>query len=233
MQDAFEEKIDKLYARVRLSFVARQPHQAQRELLQRAYGDWEKTGVLPSDPRAAQGILVQYDLPRNADPVTAEEYRRLENALDYRRKVFCLDMDGLLVEDKACVPGMRDALARIRERHACVVTTAAPEAEAQSLLEHCGLGGMAVFGNLDDVRGKNYRPVAEHFGYAWPEKRLVAVSHSMQDIPADIRIPFLHLNAPTNMLAGALLAAAASIDGAQTPGFIQVDHQGYRELRQE
>lgn len=196
-----------------------------------AYGDWSKAGVLPRDARAVKCILTQYDLPRNANPVIAEEYSRLEKALDYQRRAFCLDMDGLLLENKECLPHIRDAIAQIRKRHACVVTTAAPECEAGELLENTGFGRLAVFGDLGAVNGKNYRPVSAHFGYAWPEKRLVAVSHSLQDTPADVRMPFLCLNVPPESLACALVAGAQALDGKLQREFKIIEHSAYREIR--
>ncbi|MEM4253923.1 MAG: hypothetical protein QXR48_00860 [Candidatus Woesearchaeota archaeon] len=109
--------------------------------------------------------------------------------------------------------------------------TAAPEQEAKSILKKHGLGDLTVFGDLGSIHGKNYRAVAEHFGYAWPENRLVAVSHSLEDIPADIRIPFFHLNAPASLLAGALLSSMATLDGNPTLGFALINHKDYCEIR--
>jgi len=217
MGDSLAENVDRLYASVRKSIVAHLSSAKQGEVLKKIYGPhWDSVGVLPqtTESEAIRKVLASFQLSENMHPLVLEEYRRLENALSYQRRVLCLDMDGLLIEHGLRMKEMAACAKKLRGQHAVVVSTAAPTHEAKEMLYNAGLSDVlpVVFGDLADRRGKKYAPVAQFFGYAHPEKRLVAVGHSAEDTPADIDIPFINLGGSQYQRVKALETSVAQLE---------------------
>ncbi|VVB80779.1 Uncharacterised protein [uncultured archaeon] len=219
---SLSEQVDELYEKIRIQVVKDMPSNERRDVLKQIYGPrWNRAGVLPRTGKSdvIQKVLQFYPLSDDMNPLLREEYRRLQNALAYQRKTFCLDMDGLLIEKHVPIDGMKEIIGQLKIRHAVVVTTAAPTAEAREMLGKAGYDDLLVFGDLKDARGKKYLPVASYFGYSRPEDRLVAVGHSTSDSPADISIPFIYLDVPQHQLASALKAGVASLEKKPYKGF--------------
>lgn len=224
-QRNLERAVDRMYAEIRKTLTQNlRPKRKQTQLLKTIYGpNWDSSGALPhlGASEAVQQVLATFSLSSGLNPLVIEEYRRLENALNYDRRTFCLDMDGLLIEDGKQIPGMKEYVEELKKRHAVVVSTAAPTEEAKEMLQDAGYNGTfpLVFGVLANARGKNYLPIARYFGYAHPQRRLVAVGHSTADTPADIAIPFLYLDVPQHKLARALEKGVARIERSPTESY--------------
>lgn len=212
-----EENIaDSLHAKARLALVTRLPIKERKKILKSIYGkDFEKveTFPLPESKQVISYILANWNPKKTDNPLVVEEYRRLERVLDYQRKTFCLDLEGLIIDKGQIIPGIEEAISKVRERHCVVISTAAPEQEAGDMLSKTKLKKILTFGNLGCSSGKNYGPIDNFFGYAHPEEHLVAIGHSFEDIPADIEIPFIYLDVEKDKLAQALLSGVDFIDG--------------------
>jgi len=220
---SLSEQVDELYEKIRIHIVKGMPSGERVKILNQIYGTgWNHAGVLPLTGKSSiiQRVLQSYPLSENMNPLLREEYRRLQNALDYQRKTFCLDMDGLLIEKKSPIVGMKEVIEELKAKHAIVVTTAAPTEEAKEMLSRIGYGDLLVFGDLKNTRGKNYLPIASYFGYSRPHDRLIAVGHSTSDAPADVSIPFIYLDVPQHELAFAFRAGVARLENRPYKGFI-------------
>ncbi len=211
--------IDSIIARTRICLVSHLSPKERESVLIKVYGEmWSSAGVFPGREASAviSDILAAFD-ERKADPLTIEEYRRLERALDYSRRVFCIDLDGLLVEGGHTVPGIIDAIRSTRPRHGIVVATAADNRYTREVLSKTGLANEVqfVFTSLASLQGKNYSPIARYFGYHSPQQHLVAVGHSFEDMPSDIDIPLLYLNVSKNKLAHAFRAGINIVEDSK------------------
>ena len=220
------DSFDELYAPIRAVFVQRFSRQERKLLLENVYGpQWASVEAYPKHDALPhiQRMLADFALPASSDGLLREEYRRLFHGAGEKYKLFCLDMDGLILEKGLPVPGIRDAIADVKQRHRVAVTTAVPTHEARFMLAQSKLSALLpnVYGDLAHRKGKKYEPVADDIGLPFPHRHLVAVSHGLEDIPADIDIPFMHLNAPLEQRARAFLEGVRVIETNTFEGAIQ------------
>jgi len=192
-----EEKFDKIYGILRAKMVQDLPQNQKEYILTAIYGQiWSESGILPepSAHPAISSVLEQW-VPVPDDPLLIEEYRRLEAVLPYKRRTLCLDLEGLVVNHHLANEKLCLAVQDLRKRHAAVITSAAPAEYVKEVLSKNNLSQLfpLYFTDLAEPKGKKYLPVAQHFGYSFPEKHLVAIGHEAADTPADINIPFLNL----------------------------------------
>lgn len=219
LMDEIEETniADKLHLQARLSLVSYLPLEERNMGLKEIYGEnFRRAEAFPlPESKAISKVLSQRELKKTDNPIIIEEYRRLERTLDYSRKTFCLDLEGLIINNGKLTPKIEQSISKIRKRHGIVISTAAPEKEAQEILELVNFKiPILIFGNLKG-RGKRYSPIAEFFGYHHPEENLIAVGHSFEDTPADLNIPFIYLDVTHNSMAEALNSSVNFIDKKQ------------------
>ncbi len=217
MDEKGENIADRLHTQARLSLVSYLNPEKREKALISIYGsDFRKAETFPI--KNVSLILRNYNLKKADSPLVIEEYRRLERVLDYQRRVFCLDLDGLIIEEGKTIKGIEQAILEIRKKHGVVISTAAPEKEAIEMLSRTNINAL-IFGDLVSPKGKNYKSIDEFFGYAHPQEHLVAIGHSFEDMPADIKIPFIYLGVKKNKLAQALLAGVEFIEGKEPTKF--------------
>src|SRR3989338_6754226 len=209
---------DELHKKARLQLVYSFPYGKRAKMLKQIYGenfDRAETFPLSENQEVIRHVLANFNPQKTNNPLVIEEYRRLERVLDYQRRTFCLDLEGLIISNGNLSSGIEKAVLEIKQRHGLVVSTAAPEKEAAEILSKTKLKRLLVFGDLASPRGKKYAPIDEFFGYAHPENHLVAVGHSFEDTPSDLKIPFIYLDVKTDKLGQALLSGVAFIEGKQ------------------
>lgn len=183
------------------------------DTLMSVYGsNWAEPGSLPSYSQGVADVLESFT-PSGRDALVIEEYRKLERVLPYSRRTLCLDLEGFLVERGSLVHGMREAIERIRSKHAVVVSSAAPKQFVDATLRKVGMSELLplTFGDLASGSGKKYGPIAKYFGYSTEgfaltgrmsaEETLVAFGHSIMDAPMDVDIPFFMLTGEIDTFA--------------------------------
>ena len=219
---SMEEIADKIHLQARLSLVSNFSNKEQS--LIGIYGhkfNKAESFPLPENKEFVAYVLSILNLRKSDNPLVIEEYRRLERVLNYKRKVFCLDLEGLIIDNNEQVPGIKEAIRTIRKKHNIVISTAMPENEAIELLAEKDLADISflIFGDLSHPKGKKYNQIAEFFSYAHPENHLVAVGHSFEDVPADINIPFMYLDVPKEQLYQALIESSEFLSGKDPKHF--------------
>jgi phosphoglycolate phosphatase-like HAD superfamily hydrolase len=197
------DRYARLRAHAKAYAVAQIAPSLRKNVLESVYGDWRLPGALP-DPQSAyiKQILKEFMPGKHQNSIIIEEYRRLDSCIP-GRKLYCLDLEGVIIDNHEVIPGILDTISELRREHGVVVSTAVPQAEAEEMITQYGLTTLlpAVFGDLGDLRGKKYSPIAMHYGFGSPENKLVAVGHEQADLPVDLEIPFILVTDPTCLLS--------------------------------
>ena len=156
---------DELYTKARFTLVSHATINKRKKILKEIYGenfDKAETFPNPESKPIISSVLANWNPKKTDNPLVIEEYRRLERVLGYDRKLFCLDLEGLLVDRGKTLPGIEQAVLQVKKEHGVVVSTAAPEKEAEEILSKTGLKKIMVFGDLAAQKGKRYGPIGRN-----------------------------------------------------------------------